>query len=248
MIEDFELEKKGIITLIESWNNDNINLALEILKGNSDLHKVVKEHYKDLLKVIFSRVVLDDFINFPQKLAHEIRANKPLPRLKLVEEILPQVPISRLSLSTMNIEFVPWWVIRMTQLKELDLSSNNIRALPPEIKLLKDLEVLNLNHNLLKELPQEIGEMENLEKLQLDFNFIEAIPEKLGMLHNLKWLCLEANNIELLPKSLAGTDKITGLSSLLWLSIEKTPLGDRFNIKGGKYLSIKDELFLKLLG
>ena len=113
---------------------------------------------------------------------------------------------------------------------------------------MKDLEVLNLNHNLLKELPQEIGEMENLEKLQLDFNFIEAIPEKLGKLHNLKWLCLEANNIELLPKSLAGTDKITGLSSLLWLSIEKTPLGDRFDIKGGKYLSIKDELFLKLLG
>jgi Leucine-rich repeat (LRR) protein len=113
---------------------------------------------------------------------------------------------------------------------------------------LKDLEVLNLNHNLLKELPQEIGEMENLEKLQLDFNFIEAIPEKLGKLHNLKWLCLEANNIELLPKSLAGTDEITGLTSLHWLSIEKTPLGDRFNIKGGKYLDIRDELFLKLLG
>jgi Leucine-rich repeat (LRR) protein len=248
MIEDLELQKKGIITLIESWNNDNINLALEILKGNPDLHKVVKEHYKDLLKVIFSRVVLDDFINFPQKLANEIRANKQLPQLKLIEEILPQVPITRLSLSTMNIEFVPWWVFRMTQLKELDLSSNNIRVLAPEIKLLTDLQVLNLNHNLLKELPQEIGEMENLEKLQLDFNFIEVIPEKFGMLHNLKWLCLEANNIELLPKSLAGTDEITGLTSLYWLSIEKTPLGDRFNIKGGKYLDIRDELFLKLLG
>jgi Leucine-rich repeat (LRR) protein len=246
-MEDLELEKKGIITLIESWNNDNINLALEILKGNPDLHKVVKEHYKDLLKVIFSRVVLDDFINFPQKLANEIRANKPLPKLKLVEKILPQVPVTRLSLSTMNIEFVPWWVYKLTQLKELDMSSNNIKTLSPEIKQLKNLQVLNLNHNLLNELPPEIGELENLEKLQLDFNFIEVIPENLAKLHNLKWLCLEANKIQLLPKSLAGTDKISGLSSLHWLSVEKTPLGDRFDIKGGKYLSITDDLFKNML-
>lgn len=246
-MDDLELEKKGITTLIESWNNDNINLALEILKGNPDLHKVVKDHYKDLLKVIFSRVVLDDFINFPQKLANEIRANKPLPKLKLVENILPQVPVTRLSLSTMNIEFVPWWVYKLTQLKELDLSSNNIKNLSPEIKQLKNLQVLNLNHNLLNELPPEIGELENLEKLQLDFNFIEVIPENLAKLHNLKWLCLEANKIQLLPKSLAGTDKMSGLSALHWLSVEKTPLGDRFNIKGGKYLSITDELFKNML-
>jgi Leucine-rich repeat (LRR) protein len=246
-MDDLELEKKGITTLIESWNNDNINLALEILKGNPDLHKVVKDHYKDLLKVIFSRVVLDDFINFPQKLANEIRANKPLPKLKLVENILPQVPVTRLSLSTMNIEFVPWWVYKLTQLKELDLSSNNIKNLSPEIKQLKNLQVLNLNHNLLNELPPEIGELENLEKLQLDFNFIEVIPENLAKLHNLKWLCLEANKIQLLPKSLAGTDKMSGLCSLHWLSVEKTPLGDRFNIKGGKYLTITDELFKNML-
>lgn len=246
-MEELELEKKGIITLIESWNNDNINLALEILKGNPELHKAVKEHYKDLLKAVFSRVVLDDFINFPQKLANEIRANKALPKLKLIEDILSEVPITRLSLSAMSIEIIPWWIFRLTQLKELDLSSNNIKILSPEIKLLKELQVLNMNHNQLKELPLEIGEMENLEKLQLDFNYIEVIPEKLGMLQNLKWLCLEANKIELLPKSLAGTDKISGLKSLYWLSVEKTPLGDRFNIKGGKYLDIRDELFLKLL-
>jgi hypothetical protein len=29
--------------------------------------------------------------------------------------------------------------------------------------------------------------------------------------------------------------------------VEKTPLGDRFNIKGGKYINISDELFKKLI-
>ena len=246
-MDELELEKNGIITLIESWNNDNISLALEILKGNPALHKVVKEHYKDLLKVVFSRVVLEDFINFPQKLANEIRANKALPRTKLIENILAIVPITRLSLSAMNIETVPWWIYKMPQLMELDLSSNNIKMLSPEIKQLQNLLVLNLNYNLLHEIPQEIGELEKLEKLQLDFNYIEVIPEKLGNLHNLKWLCLEANKIELLPKALVGNENIKGLRSLYWLSVEKTPLGDRFNIKGGKYLNIGDELFKKLL-
>jgi Leucine-rich repeat (LRR) protein len=246
-MDNLELEKKGIITLIESWNNDNIILALEILKGNPELNKAIKEHYKELLKVIFSRVVLDDFLNFPQKLANEIRANKPLPRTKLIENILAHVPITRLSLSAMGIEFVPWWIFKMPQLIELDLSSNNIKTLPSEIRQLNNLLVLNLNHNLLQGIPQEIGELEKLEKLQLDFNYIEVIPEKLGNLHNLLWLCLEANKIEILPKSLLGNENITGLTSLYWLSVEKTPLGDRFNIKGGKYINITDEFFKKLL-
>jgi Leucine-rich repeat (LRR) protein len=246
-MDHLELEKKGIITLVESWSNDNITLALEILKGNPELNKAIKEHYKELLKAVFSRVVLDDFLNFPQKLANEIRANKPIPRLKLVENILPHVPITRLSLSAMDIDTVPWWVYKMTQLIELQLPTNNIKTVSPEIKQLQNLIVLNLNHNLLHEIPEEIGELEKLEKLQLDFNYIEVIPEKLGNLHNLKWLCLEANKIEILPKSLVGNDNITGLTSLYWLSVEKTPLGDRFNIKGGKYINISDELFKKLI-
>jgi hypothetical protein len=40
---------------------------------------------------------------------------------------------------------------------------------------------------------------------------------------------------------------MSGLSSLHWLSVEKTPLGDRFDIKGGKYLSITDDLFKNML-
>ena len=240
-MDDLEIEKNGIITLIESWNNDNIVLALEILKGNPDLTKVVKEHYKEVLKVVFSRVTLDDFINFPQRLAGQIRANKPIPKLKIIENVLPLVPISRLSLTAMQIKFIPWYVYKMPQLIELDLSSNNIKVVSPEIKQLNNLEVLNLNYNLLQELPQEIGSLEKLEKLQLDFNYIEVIPENFGKLKNLQWLCLEANKIELLPKSLSE------LSALYWLSIEKTPLGDRYNIKSGTYLNSSDELFRKLL-
>jgi hypothetical protein len=240
-MDDLEIEKNGIITLIESWNNDNILLALEILKGNHNLHRLVKEHYKETLKVIFSKVSLDDFINFPQRLAGQIRANKKIPKLKLIESVLPLVPISRLSLASMHIEIIPWYVYKLPQLIELDLSSNNIKSVSSEINQLINLEVLNLNYNLLQELPQEIGSLEKLEKLQLDFNYIEVIPEKLGNLKNLQWLCLEANKIEVLPNSLSG------LQALYWLSIEKTPLGDRHNIKSGSYLNSSDEQFKKLL-
>ena len=41
-MDNLELEKKGIITLIESWSNDNIILELEILKGNPELNKAIK--------------------------------------------------------------------------------------------------------------------------------------------------------------------------------------------------------------
>jgi hypothetical protein len=241
-MDELEQEKNGIITLIESWNNENMLLALEILKGQPKLAKLVKAHYKDMLTCLFAKVDLEDFINFPQKLSNELRVKKVIPYFKVLETVLPMVPIYRLALAYDNLDAVPWWVYKMPQLIELNLSNNNIKTISPEIGNLYNLEVLNLTSNLLKEIPEEVGSLSKLQKLQLDFNKIKVLPESIGKLTKLRWLCLEANYITSLPASLSG------LESLMWLSIEKTELGYKHNIVGGMYISVKDELFQKIIG
>lgn len=238
---ELEEEKKAIITLIESWNNDNINLALEILKGLNPLIKIVKAHYRDLLKSLFNKVRLEDFINFPQKLGELIKSKKEIPYFRELENVLPLVPIGRLNLSDNNLRSIPWWVFLMPQLTELNLRNNFISNIPSEIANLTKLEVLDLTINHIKTIPDAIGNLSKLEKLQLDFNEIVFIPQSIGKLTKLQWLCLEANKIESLPQS------VKALQSLWWISIEKTPLGIQHNIHGGLHISVTDNLFQKLL-
>ncbi len=236
-----EQEKNAIINLIESWDNNNISLALEILKGNPELKKKVREYYRKMLKSLFSKVNLDDFINFPQKLGEVLKKGSIIPKSESLKKVLPKVPIMRLNLSNKKLNEIPWWVFEMTQLIELNLSYNKISQLPDKIDNLVNLELLNLTSNHLTNIPISVGNLNNLLKLQLDFNEIEVLPASIGNLNKLLWLCLEGNKIDFLP------DSLYGLKSLQWLSIEKTPLGDRHNVNSGIYTSIKSSFFKKLI-
>jgi hypothetical protein len=240
-MDNIEKEKLATIRLIESWNNENVIIALEIMKGNRQLKTAVKQHYESMLKALFKKVDLDVFQNFPQKLSEILRSYSDIPYYECLDKALPLVPIYRLNLSHSKIEVFPWWILKMPQLTEINLSNNEITLIPDNIDELYNLEMLNLTGNNIHTIPDAVGRLSKLEKLQLDFNNIEIIPDSIGNLSKLTWLCLEANKIESLPKSLMG------LSSLYWLSIEKTPLGEKHNVLGGTYTNVNESFFQNLL-
>jgi len=241
MIEELEQEKLSIIALIESWKQENIDLALQIMRGKRKLRALVKVHYTPMLTALFAKVDLNVLAEMPEKLLRLMSGGKEIPYFASLEGVLPLVPMDYFYCTNGKMTEIPWWVFKMTQLKELNMSAQEIKEIPEQIGNLQYLEGLNLTKNKLTKLPDSIGNLMNLEKLQLDFNKIESLPHSIGMLKKLTWLCLEANEIKSLPKSAEN------LSALYWLSIEKTPLGKANKISKGTYISADSPHFKALL-
>ncbi len=240
-MQELEQQKEAIIKLFESWLPENAMIAIEIMKGNPELKELVTTHYEPMTEAIFESKSLDVFIDFPAKLAFQIKRNKQIPFFQCLESVFQLVPLNYISLTYLKLQKIPWWIFLMPQLEDVDLSHNLIEEIPEEISNLYNLENLKLNQNKLKRLPQNIGKLKKLTKLQLDFNDIEELPESIGDLESLNWLCLERNKIESIPKTAIK------LKSLSWLSIEKTPLGKKNNINSGIYTSVDRQEFINLL-
>jgi hypothetical protein len=241
MIDELEQEKLSILALIESWKKENVDLALQIMRGKRKLRALVKEHYTPMLTALFGKVDLNVLKKMPEKLEKMISAEKEIPYFPCLETLMPIVPTAYVYITDGKMTEIPWWVFKMPQLKELNMTNQKIKEIPEKIGELQYLEELNFTQNKLTKLPESIGNLINLKKLQLDFNKIEKLPDSIGNLKNLNWLCLEANAIKSLPKSAEN------LTALYWLSIEKTPLGKAHKITSGTYISVDTPDFKALL-
>lgn len=132
------------------------------------------------------------------------------------EQELVSTPTSgkKLDLSDKNLQKLPEYVLKITDLEELDISNNKLTgALPAEIRQLKKLKVLNCSDNLMTGVPAEIGQLENLEVLNLANNDLTGLPNELGNLKKLKILNLSGNNyskmdLDIIKKGLSAETKI----------------------------------------
>ena len=161
-------ELKALVSLINSWQEENIELAFQILKGNRTFKQEVAALYGPILELIGKKFSKNNVLSIPVELGYAKFCNKEIPYSQELEAILLTIPITYLDYSYRNLEILPWWVCSLRKLSEINLSNNKLEALAEEIVNLTDLQFLNVNHNKLKTLPQNIGNLTRLEKLQLD--------------------------------------------------------------------------------
>lgn len=119
-----------------------------------------------------------------------------------------------LDLSNKDLDKLPAYVLKMSDLEELIISNNRLTgALPAEIHDLRSLRVLDASNNLMTGVPAEVGQLQNLEILNLSNNKLTGLPNELGNLKKLKVLNLSGNNyskqdLEVIKKGLPPTVEI----------------------------------------
>ncbi|KAG0588226.1 hypothetical protein KC19_2G226900 [Ceratodon purpureus] len=116
-----------------------------------------------------------------------------------------------LSLSKMDLEYVPEYIGNLTQLTSLDLSANQLKALPESICELTNLTYLNIQNNQLTVLPDSIGCLINLGTLNMAHNKIEELPITISLCSQLVELKADFNNLKVLPEA---TGNLTSLERL----------------------------------
>lgn len=240
-MDDLNQQKEKLFQLIDSWDENNIELALQITKGSPALLKAVRQRYMPIVRLVGGRF-LKNLLQVPQKIAN-IRLDKHN-ILEYDESLIPvfnNLPCRVIYCYYKDIEELPWWLFEIQSLSFLDLSGQSVRELPEAIGNLTQLRTLRANRNALESIPATIGNLVLLEKLQLDFNHLKEVPSTIGNLQKLEWLCLEANNIEQLPASIQYLERIS------WLSIERTPLGKRHGVRGGRYVSQRSKLIRAII-
>jgi hypothetical protein len=233
-----QTEFENLKKLIMSWDKANLDLAVQLMKGNAELRKSMKSYLQPLFDAMPDKLrLLKDLHQIPNYIG-SIPLNKFNPTDDL-KEFLQSMPIQRISFSYRKLELIPSWIFSLKQLRYLLLQDCGIKELPAAIGNLENLEQLNLDQNKLTTIPETIGQLHRLRKLQLDFNQITELPETVGSLSQLEWLCLENNKIEALPKACLQ------LSNLRWLSIEGTPLGRKYKIRSGMFIQVSSPRFAK---
>ncbi len=258
-------ETQALIGLIESWQAENMELALQIVKGNPNLRQAIEEIYLPFLSLADAQPRLEMLLQYSNNKNFQFLPDcaNPEPSDTFIE-LLERLPIEHVYCYKGNLQEIPWWIFHLKSLKIITLTHNKISSIPaeiahlsqlrtlelenniitdihPNIGQLKELIVLKINNNKIKRLPESIVELKQLKKLQLDFNQIKELPPNIGELTNMEWLCLEHNKITSLPASLANHP------NLQWLSIEGSPLGKKNRISYGMYISASSDFFLKLL-
>lgn len=233
-VNEFESLKRLLMT----WEDENLDLAIQLMKGNLELKEAMEAYLKPLFDVLPKNLsLLKDLKKVPQFIDY-IQLDKFEPGDKM-QGLLESMPIQRISFSYRKLSSFPLWICRLKNLRYLLLEDCGLEEIPIEIGNLENLLQLNLDKNKITKVPESIGQLKNLRKLQLDFNQIEDLPETVGDLNQLEWLCLESNRIKVLPKSCLN------LSNLRWLSIEGTPLGKKYKVRSGIFIQTSSPRFAK---
>ncbi len=119
--------------------------------------------------------------------------------------------LTRLYLSSNELDTLPPAIFDLRNLDRLHLSSNHLTELPPEIARLKNLSILDLNSNELTELPREISELKNLSVLYLSSNQLNELPREISKLKNLTILDVSSNQLRELPREISKLRNLTRL-------------------------------------
>ncbi len=256
-------ELKALIQLIESWKAENLEIAVQIMKGDQHLKKAVAQYYQPILSQIKGVGILS-ISKVPDKLRNIQLSDFELDYNEVLCSFFHNMPLHSLYYSYQNLKTIPWWIFEIKNLVYLTMTHNELEEIPEAIGTLKNLYKLNFDHNKIREIPTVVGSLSSLVelrlannqikeipeaifrlhrlyKLQLDFNKISEIPEAIGHLSNLSSLCLENNKITILPRTMLQLKKLS------WLSVEGSPLGDQLGLTYGSYVNVDHSDFEKYL-
>jgi Leucine-rich repeat (LRR) protein len=165
--------QQKFLELLRSTDEKNVQLALEIAKGNEDLRGYVMDYDSLYLHLNFGNYGGW----FGEIQAHHIVKLNKLTRFDREAKKLE--------------DDVPSGLGHLINLTGINLAHNQITHIPSSIGNLKKLRSLKLQNNLLESLPEEIGECTSLVYLLLSFNPLESLPiEAITHLTNLRELHL----------------------------------------------------------
>ncbi|OJJ17641.1 hypothetical protein BKI52_27660 [marine bacterium AO1-C] len=194
-------DKANFLQLLRSQKRENIELALQLAKGNAayqnEIDKLVKIH-----DALFSRP-----LGYSDDLEGELTSKK-----------LSDLNTDFCSYVENNITYLPAEIDQLIHLTSLHISSNSLKELPKEIGHLAKLEELWMGRNQITHLPKEIGQLQNLVYWDLPNNKIEHLPASIGNLRNLKDLDISNNQLKSIPQ------EVSQLKQLKELGLEGNPI------------------------
>lgn len=201
-------ERLKIQTLINTKNEYNINLAIELARS-IDKHEWIQKDYLDLcdklITYIYTNPLLAERIIKEWDDTHKIKFMFDLKNLTIFDyppnyfdkrysEVLA---LKTLQIKSTHIEKIPDFVFEMPTITKLILQRMNLKTLPKIITKMKQLQSLNLNNNNLENLPPSFKQLQNLKNLFLISNQFSKIPEVLFSMKNLNAnIYLTGNNLD----------------------------------------------------
>ncbi len=117
-----------------------------------------------------------------------------------------------LDLDDNNLEVLPEWVGRLTEMRALSLVATQLNTMPESLGQLTQLQELYLSENNLTELPEWMCSLTELQTLHLSSNQLTVLPESLGRLTHLQTLFLSDNQLRALPESLGQLKQLQTLN------------------------------------
>lgn len=132
-----------------------------------------------------------------------------------IEKLLG-LPITHLSLKTIDIDTIATPGMELNKIKWLSLDDCYLHAVPIGISQFKGLEVLVLGYigghfdkgNEIHSLSDEILQLSKLKKLYLDANLFKSLPVSVLSLHNLTVLSIANNQIKVIPPEIKQLSKL----------------------------------------
>ncbi len=208
-----EQDVKKLFELIESWQKENLALALMLIKNNKALREAAQERYMPLLRFV-GRKTLRSLHQLPlllQRPKYHQTGWLPTP---MQQQVLATIPIEQLHLGGEHYQYLDAWLMYLEQTHLLSISDTHLRALPDNIEALKQLKVCYLSNNHIKKLPSGFGRLANLEQLMIFQYQLPLLPDSLGALKKLKTLSLIATSTYhwTLPATLARCQQIETLT------------------------------------
>ncbi len=151
--------------------------------------------WKKLFEIYFSHVKCDN--NYYENYREQIKLNIDIYKTKS-KDYLKNNNVC-LDMNFQRVSYIPQQIQKLVELDKLFLHNNNLQTIPIYLCKLSNLKLLDLSLNKLKYIPEEIKELGQLQDLYLDRNQLISLPTSIGDLKYLEYLSIHNNKIEKLP-------------------------------------------------
>lgn len=159
-----ELNYDGIYQMIETGEEERIELVYTIGQSDPKFHEKVYKHYNDLIEFVLPHKPPYIDMDFKGKVQKTF-------------EMINEKSYFSLLVSKAGVGFkqLPENIGLLRYVTDMDLSWNNLTSLPDSFAKLKQMKNLYLRGNFFESIPKELYQLQNLELLDLRDN---QIPEE----------------------------------------------------------------------
>ncbi len=206
-------ETEKLFELIESWEKENITLAMTLLRHNKPLKEATRARYLPLIQFV-ERKTLRSLHQLPTLLQRPKYHQTNWEPVPLQQDVLASIPMEHLHIGGEQYKQLDAWLMYLQKTTFLSISDTHLTELPCNVQELRQLRVCYFSNNHLKALPVTFGLLANLEQLMIFQYRLPELPDTLGDLQRLKNLSLIATSTRYwaLPERLAECQQLETLT------------------------------------